>query len=98
MARQSSAVLSPADKKAVITKTKADLKTAREALKEHDKAVSDAQKAFTKQHAAAVKAVATLVKDNTKALAAADKARKPLSAAVGLLDEALTAMTPTVSA
>ena len=80
MARSKSAVLSPADKKAVITDMKARLKVAQNTVKESAKAIA----ASAKIKAAAVKVAeknhAALEKEHTKVLTVAQKAADKLVA------------------
>lgn len=82
MARAQSAVLSAADKKAVVADLKTKVKEANDALKAHDK-----------NAAAAAKAFAATVKANEKAATAADKARDKLLKAQSKAYAALEAAT-----
>lgn len=57
MARDKSAVLSPADKKAVVTDVKNKIKVVKEALKTNDKAIKEVEKKYNT-------AVKVIAKDN----------------------------------
>ena len=80
MARSKSALLSPADKKAVITDMKARLKNAQFYLKTHDKVIADSAKATAAAIKTVQKAHAAVEKEHGKLAAAAQKAVDKLTA------------------